>query len=143
MLRQGNTEVLQLFGFQDPDHVSVSDLSTGASVPIGGCLLFSFKLQSEESRLGKLRIEYAIGFIKANGKPSAKRFKISEADYGEQEKSISRSHSFKIITTRKYYPGAHAFSVIINGKHLAKCHFIVTEQAELLVINTDSSESIG
>lgn len=126
LLRKGHPEVLQLFGFLPPDHVSVSDLNTGAMVAIGETLPFSFNLQSEEKRLGKLRIEYAIDFIKANGKSSTKVFKISEADYSEQEKSISRSHSFKIITTRKYYPGVHAFSVFINGQSLAKCHFIVT-----------------
>jgi 3-methyladenine DNA glycosylase AlkC len=130
LLRQGHEEVLPLFGFEPPDHVSVSELNTGAAVAIGGKLSFSFKLQSEETRLSKLRIEYAIDFIKANGKPSAKRFKISEADYAGQSKSISKHYSFKMITTRKYYPGVHAFSVFVNGQQLAKCHFIVTEKAD-------------
>jgi len=70
-----------------------------------------------------LRIEYAIDFMKANGKQARKIFKISEADYRPHKKQISRTHSFKRITTRNYYPGSHRLAVIINGKEFDSASF--------------------
>ncbi|MGY0037976.1 hypothetical protein [Pedobacter sp. NJ-S-72] len=44
-------------------------------------------------------------------------FKISERDYQVAESAIiNRKQSFKIITTRKFYPGYHQLSIILNGK---------------------------
>lgn len=123
LLKQGNIDALKLFGFSDPDHIVIHDLQVATSVAIEGELPFSFAIQAEEKVLGKLRIEYAIDFMKANGKQARKIFKISEAQYSQHEKHISRTHSFKQITTRKYYPGRHDLAVIINGKQLAIAPF--------------------
>ena len=123
LLKQGNIDVLKLFGFSDPDHITIADLQIAKSVRLEGALPFSFAIQAEEKMLGKLRIEYAIDFMKANGKQARKIFKISEAHYADHAKKISRSHSFKLITTRKYYPGRHDLAVIINGKQLDSIAF--------------------
>jgi len=128
LLKQGNIDALKLFGFSDPDHIAIHDLQVATSVPVEGELPFSFTIQAEEKILGKLRIEYAIDFMKANGKQARKTFKISEADYADHSKKISRSHSFKLITTRKYYPGRHDLAVIINGKQLAIAPFDLTAE---------------
>ena len=47
---------------------------------------------------------------------SKKVFKISEKEFDKDcIHSITRKHSFKIISTRKYYLGNHKISIIING----------------------------
>jgi hypothetical protein len=51
-------------------------------------------------------------------------FKISERLFQPGESmTIDRSQSFKLITTRVFYPGAHKVSVIINGEEKAIADF--------------------
>lgn len=123
LLKQGNREVMEMFGLARTDHLVIEDLKVQKSVHMEDCLDFSFVLKSQENSLGNVRIEYAVDFMKKNGKQSRKLFKISESDYSVREKAIKKRHSFRSITTRKYYPGAHGIAVIVNGKELARGTF--------------------
>jgi len=119
LLKQGDQEILQLFGFSKPAHIDLKKLDTQKIVTLGNKLAFSFELETTKKSLGKLRLEYAIDFVKANNKRSRKVFKISESTNDEQLKSIEKYHSFKEISTRKYYPGEHQLSIIVNGQEMA------------------------
>ena len=125
LLKQGQKEVLQLFGLTEAKHIQIIKFQVQESVQIGNKLAFSFSLTTEEKKLGLLRIEYAIDFVRLNGQQSKKVFKISESDYSIKTKKIDKYHSFKIISTRKYYPGIHRLSVIINGKQVAETNFLI------------------
>ncbi len=129
LLKQGIPEVLLLFGFSDPGHISIEEFSLQESVKREERLDFSFTLKSEDRELGKVRIEYGLDFMKKNGRLSRKTFKISESDSLEQVKKVTRQHSFKSITTRKYYSGAHGLAIIVNGKELASGTFTLTEKS--------------
>ncbi|PJA31776.1 MAG: DNA alkylation repair protein [Zetaproteobacteria bacterium CG_4_9_14_3_um_filter_53_7] len=126
LLKQGHPEVLKLFGFQNPEHVEITNLHVKESVALGNQLPFSFQLQTADNHLGQLRIEYGIDFMKANGKQARKIFKVSEAWYSESSKAVLKSHSFRFISTRKYYPGRHDLAVIVNGKQVASVPFELT-----------------
>jgi uncharacterized protein (DUF2249 family) len=53
---------------------------------------------------------------KANGSQSAKTFKLTTRTLAPgEELEISRDHSFRPITTRRYYPGQHAVALQVNG----------------------------
>ncbi|MDQ7003958.1 MAG: hypothetical protein Q9N67_03125 [Ghiorsea sp.] len=65
--------------------------------------------------------------MKANGKTSAKVFKIAESNYKETSKHITKTFSFKPISTRKYYAGKHQLSLIINGQTLVSQNFILQQ----------------
>lgn len=127
LLKQANPEILDLFGFVKPSHVSVEGLKIQESVTMGENLEFSFSLKTDQRKLGKLRIEYAVDFMKKNGKLSRKLFKISESINSTQEKVITKPHSFKNISTRKYYAGIHGIAVIINGQELANGTFVLNK----------------
>lgn len=114
LLKQAQPEIMALFGFLPAPHIQTNQFQAAERVKIGQFLPFSFALDSTH-RLGKLRIEYAIDFVKNNGSLTRKIFKISEANYKETHKIIRRKHSFKLISTRKYYLGTHHISLIING----------------------------
>ena len=126
LLKRGDTKALRLFGYSKPTHVQVEQLTIQPSVHIGDTLDFSFSLQSRNKTLGKLRIEYAINFMKANGKLSRKVFKISESSYKNNSKSFLKKHSFKIISTRKYYPGNHGLVIIVNGQQMIEGDFLLS-----------------
>ena len=123
LLKQGDPDTLVLFGFTSPDHVTVDQLMVQDSVAVGDDMEFSFRLSSSQGELGKLRLEYGIDFMKKNGEPSRKIFKISEAHYSDPEKQVTKRHSFRIITTRVYYAGAHGLAVLVNGREKASAQF--------------------
>jgi len=126
-LKRGVPEVLKLFGYSAPDHVEMTRFSLQPEVSIGDGLAFSFQLKTAKKSLSRLRIEYAIDFLKANGKQRRKIFKVAESDYAQAEKHIERCHSFRVISTRKYYPGEHALAVLVNGKELLAETFILVK----------------
>lgn len=123
LLKQGNTEVLTLFGLDKPEYISITDFEVDKSISVGKVLTFSFTITSKKKSLGKLRIEYAIHFMMKNGKQNRKVFKISESSYSEKRKDLKKTHSFKTISTRTYYSGEHKLSLIINGLELEQRSF--------------------
>ncbi len=115
LLKQGDPQTMALFGFTTPEYIKVSQFKVQPKVNLGNKLKFSFYIKNQKTRLGKCRIEFAIDFVKANGSLSRKVFKVSESDYAEKEKQVSKYFSFKKISTRKYYAGKHQLTVIVNG----------------------------
>ncbi|MFV2061849.1 MAG: DNA alkylation repair protein, partial [Gammaproteobacteria bacterium] len=128
LLKRGDKKVLRLFGYKNPNHVTVQTLSCDKNVAIGNSFQFKMKIKTDSTkkvRLGKLRIEYAIHYLKSNGKLAPKVFKISESVISEPSKEITKNHSFKQMTTRKHYRGQHKISIIINGELLKTKSFLV------------------
>jgi len=115
LLKQGDQKTLSLFGYAKARHIKVYNFKIQSKVTMSNKLDFSFSLNSSKKHLGKCRIEFAIDFVKANGSLSRKVFKISEADYAEKEKKVTKHYSFKKISTRKYYAGKHQLTIIVNG----------------------------
>ncbi|MCL2197964.1 MAG: DNA alkylation repair protein [Defluviitaleaceae bacterium] len=113
LLKKANREVLAIFGFGDADGVDVSGFSLGAdAVRIGGEMSFNFTVAVKAET--KVRLEYAIDFVKANGKRNRKIFQISESVF-KGKKSYEKKHSFADLSTRKHYPGLHSLTLIVNG----------------------------
>ena len=114
LLKAGDTDVLELFGFTKPDSLHVEEFECSSEVRVGEYLEFSFLLKSAKN-LGKLRIEYKLHFLRANKTYGVKVFKILELSSTCREKKINKRHSFKTISTRKYYAGVQKVEIIING----------------------------
>lgn len=129
LLKQGNPEIMQIFGFSNSDDVSIDHLKVQTPVvAVGEDLVFSFELVNQKSENCLVRLEYGIYFMKANGTLSRKVFKISEREYlGASRTQITRNQPFKRITTRKLYAGLHQVAIIVNGHEVAKAEFELTE----------------
>nr|WP_299073626.1 DNA alkylation repair protein [uncultured Allomuricauda sp.] len=125
LLKQGNLEIMGMFGFGSIDNIEITDFKTLTSkVIIGDTLEFSFNIANKSNSKSKIRLEYGLYYQKANGSLSKKVFKISEKDYPKNSITrINRKQSFKVITTRKFHIGKHQVSIIINGKELEKKDF--------------------
>jgi 3-methyladenine DNA glycosylase AlkC len=115
LLKKGHREVLAIFGYHDTTAITVADFSLGiTTVSIGGELTFSFSVLAKEPT--KVRLEYGIDYVKANGKRNRKLFQISEFSLKEKEKkAYAKKHSFADLSTRKHYPGLHSIVLIVNG----------------------------
>ena len=127
LLKQGDKKVLSLFGYSDAKHILLTNFEVDKNVSLGEKLNFTFELNSNTKSLGKLRLEFTIDFMKKNGKTSSKVFKISEGEHSQEKKLITKYFSFKKISTRKYYAGKHAISIVINGNNVAKESFELVE----------------
>ena len=132
LLKQGNRELLGLFGFADTDGVRVGSFALGAaSVFIGGDITFSFTIEAKKAT--GVRLEYAIEYVKTNGKRSRRIFQISELSFkGNEKKCYTRAHSFADISTRKHYPGTHSVTGIVNGAERGTLEFEVLPQKTMM-----------
>ena len=115
LLKKGNREALALFGFGDSTPVDVDGFALEATVvSIGGDIVFSFAIKAAAAT--KVRLEYGIDYVKANGKRNRKIFQISEIALKENVKKLyTKKHSFEDVSTRKHYPGTHSITLIVNG----------------------------
>ncbi len=122
MLKAGDKRALMIFGYSDPSKMNVAHFKLDKNkIKIGDNLNFSFDLVLKTK--GKVRLEYAVFYVKANGKLSKKVFKITENDYKPGTHSFSKKQFFGDMSTRKHYPGTHTISIIINGEEKEKILF--------------------
>lgn len=125
LLKNGNKDALNIIGYSSANY-NISNFFVDNSVHIGENFNFSFEISSK-SALGKIRIEYLIHLLRQNDKYNKKIFKISEFISQEVSKKIEKKHSFKVVTTRKYYEGTHFITLVINGVEYETKEFILKE----------------
>lgn len=129
LLKQGNPEVMKLFGLDSIENIRIENFQISIpEVKIGHSLEFSFNLLNNNKNKIKIRLEYGVYYQKANGTLTKKVHKISEKEYaGNSMTEITRKHSFRVVTTRKFHLGLHQVAVIINGNEFEKHDFELIE----------------
>lgn len=127
LLKQANPQALALVGYSSPDFGLIEHWETDRSARIGERFCFNFSLSSAAGSLGRLRLEYALTFLRKGPKPYRKVFKIAEGEYLDKNRHFQKQHDFKPITTRRYYAGTHFIELIVNGKVLAASEFELLE----------------
>lgn len=121
LLKAGDTRAMVLFGFGSPEALGVGEIGLSKTTArIGEDLRLSFQLEVETEEAVKVRLEYAVWYVKARGKTSKKVFQIREAHYEPGIHEISRKLSFEDRSTRKHYPGDHRIVVVVNGVEKAE-----------------------
>ena len=129
LLKAGNPRAMRLFGYSDPSHISVETLTIQqTSLLIGETLQFSFTLLINQEKTSKVRLEYAVYYLKANGTHNKKVFKIAENSYEPGEHTFSQKRSCKDMSTRKHYAGRHHIGIIVNGVEMAKVSFTLKNE---------------
>ncbi|MCY1721465.1 DNA alkylation repair protein [Prolixibacteraceae bacterium Z1-6] len=117
LLKQGNKRAMLLFGFANPELMKVEKLELSDTAPkIGDDITFSFELKLDIPQKQKVRIEYIVHYVKANGKTLPKVFQIKEVEMQPGQHIITKKHTFINMSTRKHYPGQHKFEIVINGE---------------------------
>lgn len=130
LLKQGNPQVMELFGLDSVKGISMEGFHiTTPVVKVGDSLEFRFKLLNNNDTKVRIRLEYGIYYRKANGTLTRKVHKISEKEYAARSGTpITRKHSFKVVTTRKLHPGLHQVAVIVNGNEFERYNFELAEE---------------
>lgn len=125
LVKQGNKDVLAVLGFDSKIGIAVSKIQLNKPVlKMGGDINFSFEIKSRSNQAQNLMIDYIVHHVKANGKLAPKVFKLTNKILKAGETlHISKRHSFRPISTRKYYTGKHALEVQVNGVKYGKVEF--------------------
>lgn len=127
LLKKGDRDALELIGIKtDPKInqnflIKIFDLKK-RKIKISENIEFGFALENKAAAQD-IRLEYAIYFLLKNGTQSRKVFQITTKNFPQGLFEFNKKHSFKIITTRKYYCGEHAISLIVNGIEVKKLQF--------------------
>ena len=129
LIKQGHPRALSLLGYDPEPAVTLTDpVLTPTVVPFVGELTFTFDIISEADRPQALIIDYVVYLLRANGSHSPKVFKLSKRTLQPGETlTIERKHSFRPVTTRKYYPGQHAIQPQVNGKRFGRVTFTLAQ----------------
>ncbi|MBN2116890.1 MAG: DNA alkylation repair protein [Anaerolineales bacterium] len=125
LVKQGNKGILTILGYSPKVDIHVSKIKLGkASLKMGEKLDFAFEVKSTSKQIQTLVIDYIVHHVKANGKRTPKVFKLADKTLEPgQAIKISKAHSFRPITTRRYYPGRHALEIQVNGTSYQKIDF--------------------
>jgi 3-methyladenine DNA glycosylase AlkC len=125
LVKQGNREMLAILGYASNTKISLSKIELDTPVvKMIGDLKFSFEIRSKSKEAQNLVIDYIIHHVKANGALTPKVFKLAKKQLNAGEVlQISKKHSFRPISTRKYYPGKHLLEIQINGVKYGAAEF--------------------
>ena len=132
LIKKGDREALTLLGYTgDGLRVDRPHLS-GSTVPAGGTLSFTAVVANDGETDATVAIDYSIGFLRANGAVSPKTFKLTSRRLASGESVlVTKTHSFRPITTRTYYPGRHFVTVQANGTPSPPADFTLEAGAEI------------
>jgi 3-methyladenine DNA glycosylase AlkC len=124
LFKQGEPQVMTLFGYQPAVDVRCSLFSNQFRVPFSGNFEFEMLLEKNTDADNLLMVDYVMHFQKANGKQAPKVFKWLDRKFTRKtiDKVVGK-HSFKKISTRKHYPGTHRLDVMVNSIKKAQIEF--------------------
>lgn len=118
LVKAGHPEVFPLLGFTAKPMLETGHpVLSPAIIRLGDSLRISTTLTSTSKENQALVIDYAIHFMKSNGKTAIKVFKWKNLRLKPgQTVNLEKSHSLKPISTRRYYSGKHRVELLVNGK---------------------------
>lgn len=124
LVKAGDVRVFPLLGYAATPEVTASEIKLNKKrISMGDAISFSCVITAGE-QTQNLVVDYVVYFMKANGKLAPKVFKLKNMMLGANESVIiAKSYSFKPITTRRYYAGAHQVAIQVNGKEVARADF--------------------
>ncbi|MBB5836860.1 DNA alkylation repair protein [Kribbella italica] len=131
LIKAGDPAALALLGYAPPAAITVDGpLLSVAGVTVGESLEFTFDARNEGPDEVRLAIDYVVHHVKANGTLTPKVFKLTTRTLAPGESvSLAKRHSFKPISTRRYYDGEHALELQINGHPFGRATFTLTTEA--------------
>lgn len=128
LIKSADPEALALVGYSG-DRLRVDRLELSAdTVNLGDALTFTGVVTNEDDTEATVAIDYAIGFRRSNGTITPKTFKLATRRIAPGGSVVvTKTHSFRRITTRTYYPGAHFVTVQANGRPSPAADFMMVD----------------
>lgn len=132
LVKNGHKKTLSVLGYNNPEIKQSSITIATPEVIFGETLQFSVSLNSASKHDQPVMIDYIIHHQKANGSTSPKVFKLRVTSLlSNKPLQITKIHTMKKITTRKYYAGLHRLEVVVNGVSIGQKGFQLTMDCEI------------
>ncbi|CAH0203775.1 hypothetical protein SRABI76_02084 [Microbacterium oxydans] len=125
LIKNADPDALRAVGYSG-DRIEVDRPHLDSTeVPIHeGAVTFTALVTNEGDADAVVAIDYVIGFQRSRGTVSPKTFKLTSRTLAPGESiTVEKSHSFRRITTRAYYPGSHFVAVQANGRRSPEAEF--------------------
>lgn len=122
LVKQGHSGALAALGFTTVAAVDVVSFTCQpARIEMGGTVRLQAEVRSTGDEVQRLVVDLVVHFVKANGSTSPKVFKWTTLDLTPgEERVLTRSHSFRDLSTRTHHPGHHQFVLQVAGGEAAK-----------------------
>lgn len=122
LVKAGDRGALALLGYETPSYEKAKLKVSPPSIKLGSLLNLEFSALPKKS--GRWNVDYALHLRKKDGrmKPKVFKWKSFSATAGDPVR-LTKRHSIREISTRKYYPGAQEVEVLVNGKSAARATF--------------------
>ncbi|TFB87323.1 DNA alkylation repair protein [Cryobacterium algoricola] len=130
LVKRGNPAALAQLGFHAADVTVAGPVLNETNVPFGGTVNFTASIRNDARVTTRLVVDYVMHHQKANGTLSGKTFKLTTLTLEPGEVVLlTKGHSLRAITTRRYYPGEHAVELQVNGVPSGKTPFTLLPEA--------------
>jgi 3-methyladenine DNA glycosylase AlkC len=131
-VKRGEPAALEILGFGEATATVVREIRVvPAVVPIGESVTIAVGLANEGSSTERLLVDLRVHFVKANGRPSPKVFKLKELELAPHASAeLTKTISLAQHTTRTHYPGPHRVEVLVNGRASAAHPFEVDAERQ-------------
>jgi 3-methyladenine DNA glycosylase AlkC len=121
LIKQGHAGMLALWGAGSAFEGRCTLKLDRKQAAVGDSVTMTLLLRSTSKAAQTLLVDYAVHHVKANGSTSAKVFKGWTLTLAAGEsRTLTKEHSFKAVTTRRYHAGVHAIEISINGSVSAR-----------------------
>ena len=126
LVKKAHPGALELLGFPPASLAVTPPRLDRPDVELPGELRFEFEITNKGPAEARLAVDYAVHYAKANGSLAVKVFKLGTPVLAPGEtRTFAKRHSFRQMTTRVHYPGAHILELQVNGVRYAPTGFVV------------------
>ncbi|MEF2529223.1 MULTISPECIES: DNA alkylation repair protein [Streptomyces] len=118
LVKAGRADAMTVLGHAPDAPVTVRGPAVAtARVAVGEYLVFDYALTNDADTPAELVLDYVVHHVKANGSRTPKVFKLATRTLVPGETLTgTRRHSFKPLTTRRYFSGEHLVQLQVNGR---------------------------
>lgn len=131
LVKRGHSGALAVLGFTTDAAADVVSFTCEPShIEIGGTVRLQAEVRSTGDEVQRLVVDLVVHFVKANGSTSPKVFKWATLDLTPgEERVLTRSHSFRDLSTRTHHAGHHRFVLQVSGSEAATagCEVVGTD----------------
>lgn len=128
LIKHGHCEALELVGFSTPTAITTSRPEFPRTVAVGEKAPIQATLTNTGDTAVSVLAEYRVHFLKKNGTRKPSVFRLGKYTLAPGEtRVVTKTHPFRVTSTRTYYPGTQALSLVINGHEGELVDFELTE----------------
>lgn len=126
-IKRGEPNALALVGYGDPADLDVCVPDFPDTAVVGDKALLKVRITNTGAAPQEVLAEYRMHFLKKNGERRPTTFRLGKFTLAPGETvTAAKTHTFRVTSTRTYYPGTQAVSVQVNGRESAQRAFELT-----------------